>query len=405
VPLGPLRCAAFLGSFAAFPALAIALSLSARFEPEEIALDSRAQFVVETVGPGRAKMSELPDTEEIALRRLGSAYRVRSDGSVASTLTYLATPQKTGTHTFAGATVLVGGNSVPVPTARLTVRAPTEAALRSGHLPPAVQRLHLYVEGLPKWLYVGQTVPVEITLPVPNGIRVRTSEGAPRKIGENFLLGRSCDLPLEQMVELCDLRSGEARWRASVMATVPGELWLAFALGLEVAEEVPLLEQGSAAKNWEALFMAESWAPVVLSSVRHGVSAIPLPTAGRPEDFNGAIGKFFLSVPPKIRCVEGIYEVQVTVEGEGNFGTLAPPSLSLDRCRVVRQTRKMFHPSDPLGFRGSITFSYFLAECRTDEPPTFSFAYFDPESGRYEHLRVRIELPAVGQKEKNDTRN
>jgi hypothetical protein len=380
-----------VGFFTIFPALAVAFSLSARFEPEEIALDGRTQFVVETVGLGRAKILEISSVEGITLQRLGSAHRVQSDGTVASTLTYLAVPQKTGLHTLVGATALIGDDSVPLPTAHLTVRAPTEAALRNGQLPPVVQRLHLHVDGLPKQLYVGQIVPIEIALSVPNGIRVRVSEGMPQKIGESFRLGRSSDLPLEQMVELRDPSSGEARWRTSISAIAPGELSLAFALGLEVAEELPLLVPGSAVRNWATLFTAESWAPVSLSSVLHGVSAIPLPSAGRPKNFSGAIGKFFLPEPAKVRCEGGIVEVQLTVEGEGNFGTLVPPPLSLDQGRVLRQTRKIFQPGDSLGLGGSVTFSYFLADRQADDgTATFSFPYFNPESGSYECISTPL---------------
>jgi hypothetical protein len=310
-----------------------------------------------------------------------------------STLSYLATPQKTGTHTFAAATVLTGEGSAPIPSAHLTVHSPTAAALKSGHLPPAVQRLRLRLEGLPGQIYVGQAVPIEIALTAPKELRIRAKGGAPQKIGENFRLGHSLDLPSEQVVELAPLSSGEGRWRTLLIATGSGELAVAFAAGLEVAEEGAVLEPGSTARNWEALFRTESRIPVALSSNRYAVSAVPLPTVGRPENFHGAIGKFSLQ-EPLVRWSTGgesAADVQVTVEGQGNFGTLTVPQLSCESGgRVLRQTRKMFRPADPLGFRGSVDFLYYLSDCRADGAPTFSFPYFDPERGRYECLTIPL---------------
>jgi hypothetical protein len=305
---------------------------------------------------------------------------------LASTLSYFATAEKIGTYTLDAATLAVGDGLLPVPSVQLVVRSPSAAALRSGRLPASVQSLHLVLEGLPQDVYVGQVFPVEITLPVPRSVKIRTQGAIPQLIGENFRMGYGSDLPLEKIIALKDISSGEARWRTVLRATTLGDLSVAFVLGASAVERKELPAGGG--KNWETFFAVESWIPVALSPVPHRIRALPLPLSGQPSDFCGAIGNFAI-LESRARRSGGdgtALEITVSLEGCGNFSTLKTPELVLGGGWFLQRSRKIFHPADPLGLSGTVDFSYVLCGGSEKYLPRFSLSFFNPDSAQYERL-------------------
>ena len=125
----------------------------------------------------------------------------------------------------------------------------------------------------------------------------------------------------------------------------------------------------------------------------------PLPEAGRPVSFSGAVGRFALSVQADRReaKVNDAVGLKVTVKGTGNIRTVAEPlmpPLPDYKKFAPRVEEKKDLTGDQLG--GVKTWDYVLsplAPGHQDIPP-IRFAWFDPSRGAYQETSAE-PIPVV----------
>ncbi|MGC3988717.1 MAG: BatD family protein [Chthoniobacteraceae bacterium] len=116
------------------------------------------------------------------------------------------------------------------------------------------------------------------------------------------------------------------------------------------------------------------------------LQAKPLPTAGRPTDFSGAVGDFKIvgqSSTSEVKAGEPL-TVTVTISGRGNFDRITAPQLeSAPGWRSYPATSSM-KTDDDSGLSGTKTFQISLVPSggQTEVPP-LHFSYFDPEREKY----------------------
>jgi len=122
----------------------------------------------------------------------------------------------------------------------------------------------------------------------------------------------------------------------------------------------------------------------------------PLPEKGRPESFNGAVGRYSLSVESDRRetRVSEALDLKVTVTGEGNIRVvgepLLPPLPDYKKYEPHVEEQKKISGDR---IEGSRSWDYVLtplAPGQQDIPP-IRFAYFDPERAAY----VEVSGPAI----------
>ncbi|AWI27160.1 BatD family protein [Flavobacterium pallidum] len=145
------------------------------------------------------------------------------------------------------------------------------------------------------------------------------------------------------------------------------------------------------------------------------INVKPLPDAGKPEDFTGAVGRFdFKVVPSKTELKNGeSLELNVSVSGNGNLKLFNLPK------PVVPTALEMYDPvhkeqvSTPLsGMAGKISDNYtIIPQYKGDyliKPMTFS--YYDLSSGKYRTIvskEIKIKVldgpsPSEGSTASND---
>lgn len=118
------------------------------------------------------------------------------------------------------------------------------------------------------------------------------------------------------------------------------------------------------------------------------INVRPLPEAGKPEDFSGAVGSFDFSVIPSKTTSNNGESVQLTVKvsGKGNLKLLSLPK------PVVPPALEMYDPEHkedvkvPLtGMVGSVSDVYTLVPNAKGKYPikAMSFSWFDPATGKY----------------------
>lgn len=128
----------------------------------------------------------------------------------------------------------------------------------------------------------------------------------------------------------------------------------------------------------------------VASSTPLSVEIRPIPTAGQPAQFSGAVGRFQLEADanPKILRVGDPLTVTLTLRGDGLLETAHPPAL--DRQAPLAQAFKV--QADPPAVKTeneTKTFTYTLRPRRVGlrELPPIEMAYFDPETQRFHVVR------------------
>jgi len=128
------------------------------------------------------------------------------------------------------------------------------------------------------------------------------------------------------------------------------------------------------------------------------ITAKALPEAGRPPEFTGAVGTYRmrLSAAPSAVAVGDAVAIHATVEGRGSLQGIPPPHLA------SAQELKTYDPKVIEDERGPAdrmvahkTWEWIVVPVRPGEfkLPGVTFAYFDPQAGRYEV--VTQDLPVL----------
>ncbi|MDR2677301.1 MAG: hypothetical protein LBB26_01905 [Puniceicoccales bacterium] len=382
-----------------FAAMEPDVQIGAHFEPAEIFVRQSSQLVIDVHGPFQQAIEPqicLPDAN---VQRMQAVYEAQPNGRFNNRFIYRVTPWGEGKFTLNSSFVVVAGQLLPIPAATLVVREDVATVEETIAKHPRIATLG--VEVPEKTLFLGQTVPAEITLSLQNGVRFRMNEPSPEKILGPFRVGSGVDAPIGSYVELGgDDVGGEngsrgKRWRTLITPTRLGLRELVFACGISV-----VLPEEATLQNYSRFFdQGNKWVPLSVTSLKCPISVVPLPDEKRPKNFSGAIGQFKL-LPARIqsstaRKVGKPVEVAFVVAGEGNLQSVGIPELSLDSQWRLYRSRKIVEPTDRLGFSGKITFVYTLIPQRSDALlfPAFAFSYFDPHAREYMTLTYEIENP------------
>ncbi|MDR2341401.1 MAG: hypothetical protein LBD72_03710 [Puniceicoccales bacterium] len=369
--------------------------IEAHFEPMEIFIRQSSQLIVDIHGTTQQAAEPQICLKDANVQRVQAIYEAHPDGRFHSRFTYRVAPWGAGKFTLNSSFVLVGGQPMAIPAATLVVREDVATVEEAIAKHPHIAKLG--VEVPEKTLFLGQTIPAEITLSLQNGVRFRMNEPNPEKILGPFRVGSGVDAPIGNYAEIADDNSREKRWQALITPTRLGVRELAFACGISV-----VLPENAVPQNYARFFeQGAKWVPLSITSPKCPISVVPLPEEKRPKNFSGAIGQFKL-LPARIqsstaRKVGKPVEVAFIVSGEGNLQGVGIPELPLNSQWRLYRSRKIVEPTDRLGFSGKITFIYTLIPQQPDalQFPSFSFSYFDTRAREYVTLAYEIENPLV----------
>jgi hypothetical protein len=385
--------------------------IDAHFEPTEIFVRQSSKLVVDVRGPAQQTVEPQICLSDANVQRMQAVYEVQPDGRFHSRFIYRITPWGEGKFTLNSSFVLAEGQLVPIPAATLVVREDVATVEETIAKHPHIAMLS--VEVPEKTLFLGQSVPAEITLSLQKGVRFRMNEPNPEKILGPFRVGSGIDAPIGSYVDVDGdnvaggNNSRERRWRTLITPTRLGLRELAFACGVSV-----VLPEEATLQNYSRFFEQDiKWVPLSVTSPKCPISVVPLPDEKRPKNFSGAIGQFKL-LPARIqsstaRKVGKPVEVAFVVSGEGNLEGVGIPELPLDSQWRLYRSRKIVEPTDRLGFSGKITFIYTLIPQRPDALlfPAFAFSYFDPRAREYVSLAYEIENPLTFAAKKQQDKN
>ncbi len=136
--------------------------------------------------------------------------------------------------------------------------------------------------------------------------------------------------------------------------------------------------------------------PLAVTAEATGIEVLPLPEAGRPASFTGAVGTFQLDVSARPTTVAVGDPITLTIalvdqtKGGSNMDTLQPPALAA----TAALTKDFRVPSDALSGTVNGSVKRFTVTVRPQragipEVPPIEFSYFDPAQKRYVTVKSR----------------
>jgi len=131
--------------------------------------------------------------------------------------------------------------------------------------------------------------------------------------------------------------------------------------------------------------------PQTITAGNRTINVKPLPEAGKPADFKGAVGNFQFKVTtnkPTLDAGESL-QAKVEVSGRGNLKLFELPKLSVPSALEVYEPEHTENVRTNLsGMRGSISDTYTIVpQYKGKYPlPQVSFSYFDITSKTYKRL-------------------
>ena len=234
-------------------------------------------------------------------------------------------------------------------------------------------------------VFLHQRVPLEVSLYV-GGVRVADAQ-YPLLPGDGVAL-EAFEEPVRQRRTVGDRVVRVLRFRTTLVPLRSGTIELGPAsLQLNVIRRSP-----SASLNLFDRFFSDSLfgterRPRTLRSEPLSLRVRPLPEAGRPATFSGAVGQFALDVtaePTQLRVGDPL-SLRMVLNGAGRVTDAQPPSLT-----SAEGFRTYSPQMDQPGPDTTVFEQVLIPQDETlDAIPAVHFSYFDPEAAQYRTLSSR----------------
>ena len=312
------------------------------------------------------------------------------------TYTYILTPTARGEFTIKQATIDISGQTYKTTPKNVEVTAAVDKPNDQKTVDDvADESLHLVAEVSKGNPYLNEAVTVIYKLYVSPNIKVTNYRPLDNPTYNNFW---SQDIPVTEHSVLNGTYEGKP-YRYVVLKRVvlypqkPGKLDIE-PLSLEIFVDVPT--------NRRDFFGGRIYTQTskTVSAGRRTINVKPLPEAGKPAGFGGAVGEFDFSVTTsktELNASESL-QAKVEVSGKGNLKLFQLPE------PVLPSSLEVYDPeydenirTYSTGMEGKVANNYTIVPSfRGKYPiPSISFSYFNPKTEKYVTLQsdeINIEV-------------
>lgn len=395
-------------------------NISARLEPQEIALGNAAVLAINISGEQTGPPSISP-VDGLRFFPMGQSSQYKSiNGKTSSTVSYLYKVQAegSGNYTIPPVRAEINGQIKKTEPIRLLVSGSGRGrGLGATPLPPPAPNMakqtatssfrageenqiaFLRVTPSKYRSYVGELVPVKIEAFFRQGLQASLNSFP--VLNNNAFACQGLSKKPEQTEEIVDgVPFAVLTWHTAMSAVKEGEHPVSAELDATLI--IPQMSRqrhrvfGSSMFEddfFNNFFNTTREEAVKLTSTRQEMRVLPLPKAGRPENFSGAVGRFKLWASASLKnCMVGDpITLKMTVKGDGNFDRVSSPFLtSTDRWKTYTPTSS-FKPADSSGYKGKKRFEQALIplDASIKEVPPLVFSYFDTRKETYVTLRTK----------------
>jgi hypothetical protein len=318
---------------------------------------------------------------------------VNGQTSQSVNFTYQVTASRMGEFTIPAIEVSVGGRGYSTTPIKLTVeKGAVQNDLR--------QTLYAQARVPSQQVYLGQVMPVQVVVYSRADVPLKGFSGFDYqadglafkflnnlKSGTQVISGESFNIRVIEGA-ISPTRTGNLSFGPCVLKA-----------------QLQVQKRGRSDWPFDDLFgqVATREAPVTADPVP--IEVLPLPEAGRPADFTGAIGQWNLEVtakPTEVAVGDPI-TLTIKVAGNGNIDTVPAPKIgSLDGFKTYDPTTKT--SKDELNTSGERTIQQVLIPKNTEvkEVPEVRLVYFDPVAKAYkvaaqQPIKLTVKAGGSGQ--------
>ena len=421
-----LAVAAALVIALAWSARASKVEVNATLEPARIGLNEAAQLAVTVQGNQTAEPS-LPRVDGLEFTSVGQSSSFQSiNGAVSASVSYSYQVTATRAGTFHIPPIRVGSaNTRPLVLQVLKKASGGSSPSANRSLPPPNvnwpstpspntdsgkrQAAFLKVVAPKQEVYVGELMPVQIKAYFRRGMSASLN-GLPTLSSDAFTMSKLTDKP-DQSQEVEDGTAYTVlTWPSALSAVKAGD----YSLNLELPVMVRVQERSARGQRrnpfkdffgnspfgnspFNDSFFDDSFLndffgrvtekPLTLQTELAAMKIVPLPTAGRPADFSGAVGQFQVQaeVTPTSATAGDPLTLKLVVSGAGNFDRVTSSGLPNSAGWKTYKPGARFEPTDSVGLEGRKIFEQAVVPEQSGhgQLPALAFSYFDPEARKY----------------------
>ncbi len=310
---------------------------------------------------------------------------------------YAVTAGHAGKFTIPAITISSGGKNFTTKPLTLTVTAATGGGANgnAGNNSGSTQSQYAFGEIIvPKQTaYVGEAIPVEIRFYFDP--RARFQLNMPEVTSEGFTmqpLGRH----EQEQIDKDGKRYDMLRFKTAITPVKSGKLTFGPAV-MHCVVQVP--QRARPPQGMDGFFNDDifnqmmglsSPKEITVTSDSADFEVKPLPAAGQPKNFDGAVGQFTMSTeaaPLKLNVGDPI-TLTLKITGHGNFDRVNAPALAdAEGWRSYPASGK-FTADDDLGISGTKSFEMpVIPNEKKTTLPDVEFSYFDPVKEKYVTLK------------------
>ncbi len=312
---------------------------------------------------------------------------VNGKRSFSKTYSYFLAPKGRGTFTIAQATIVIDGETYKTVPLKVEVTAavdkpkdandPSYIASENVHLVAEISKTNPYLNEAIRVvykLYVSPTVAVdnwnEIDSPRFNDFWSQNINTQGQKVQNGTYNGEEYRFLILKETVLYPQKTGKLNIEP---------------LTLDIAIRVPTKRRDIFGQP----FMARTSRTV--SAGNKTITVKPLPEAGKPADFGGAVGQFTFNVSTTKTTLDASesFQLKLNVQGNGNLKLFKLPKVTLPSSLEVYEPEHTENiKTNAAGMNGSISDSYTVVpQYKGKYPiPSISFSYFDLKTESYKRL-------------------
>lgn len=332
--------------------------------------------------------------------------------SYKKTYSFFLAPQKRGNFTIKQATIVVDGQTYKTSPIKITVTKAVDKPKDGNNADYiASENIHLVADVSNYNPYLNEAITVEYRLYVSPNTGVSNWREIDNPKFDDFW---SQNIDIKGLKILNGTYKGEdyryVVLRKSVLyPQKTGKLSIE-PLSLDITVDVPT--------NRRDIFGGRLMTQVhkTVSAGNRTINVKPLPEAGKPLDFTGAVGEFQFNLSTsktELNATESL-QAKVEVSGKGNLKLFELPKLNLpSSLEVYEPEHQEAIKTNTSGMQGRIADSYTIVpQYKGKYPiPSISFSYFDIKTETYKRLSTKetvinvLEGPSFGSSENTTSTN
>jgi hypothetical protein len=407
-------------------------SITASVDSAEMAVGQPGQLTVTVTGS--QTQPSIPNVPGLEITPTGQSTQIEIiNGAMTANAsdTYDVTPERAGTFVIPAIQAgnassqpitlhVVDNGGTPSPAlpapgqmAGPSLPAPAVAAPSPDDSSPVEGRFGSIRMNVPKEnFYVGQLVPIEIKAFVPDGLNATITD-LPQFTSDGIILNSLSTKPDQTSQIINGQPYTVMTWHSALTAVKSGTYLVSLKMPESVVEARSLSPMNSDDNDDFNNFFKNAFAAmgtmgtkkeVVLQSETEAVKVLPLPLAGRPADFSGAVGQFSIEAsasPTQVATGDPI-TLQMKISGRGNFDRVSSQLLGSNADWKTYGVKSHFEAADSDGFQGAKTFEQPIVpnSASVTKISPLSFSFFDPELHGYvtrtsDSIPVSVSGPAL----------